>query len=65
MDLRGYFACCKADDEDRLTPAKEDNAAARKIDRKDGLVLELIGYSMARGAKPSDLYFWDGTAGVL
>jgi len=42
--LRGYFSRCKADDEGRLPPGKEDNAAARKIDRKGGVVLELIDY---------------------
>ena len=38
--------CCKADDEGRLPPGEEDNAAAWKIDRKGGVVLELIDYKM-------------------
>ncbi|MDF3003945.1 MAG: hypothetical protein K0S22_417 [Oscillospiraceae bacterium] len=38
--------CCKADDEGRLPPGEEDNAAPRKIGRKGWMVLELIDYMM-------------------
>jgi hypothetical protein len=47
-DLRGHFSCCKADDEVRLAPDEEDNATARKIDRKDWMVLKLIDYIIAQ-----------------
>ena len=43
-DLRGCFLCSKAEDAGELTPAKDDNAAARKTDRKDWTVLKLIDY---------------------
>ena len=36
--------CSKAEDAGGLTPAKDDNAAARKTDRKDWTVLKLIDY---------------------
>ena len=48
-DLREYFSWCKADDEAMLAPDEEENATARKIDRKDWLVLELIDYKIGRG----------------
>jgi len=40
--LRGFFSRRKADDAGGLTPVKEDNAAARKKDRK--YFAYLIGY---------------------
>ena len=36
--------CSKAEDAGGLTPAGDDNAAARKTDRKDWTVLKLIDY---------------------
>lgn len=45
--MRGYFLRCKEDDEDRLTLVEEDNEAARKIYRKDRVVLGLINYEGA------------------
>lgn len=35
---------CKAEDEGRLTPAEDENAAGRKIDRLGILVLEWFDY---------------------
>lgn len=48
--MRDYFSRRKADDEARLTPDEEDNAAAREIGRKDGVVFKLIGYKIAHAA---------------
>ena len=45
QNLRGYFLRCKADDEGMLPHGEEDNAAARKTDRKGGTVLELADYT--------------------
>ena len=38
-DLRGCFSSGKAEDAGGLAPAKDDNAAWRKADRKDCLFL--------------------------
>ena len=35
---------CKADKVDGLAPVKEENAARRKIDRKDGAIFRLVDY---------------------
>ena len=43
--------CSKAEDAGGLTPAKDDNAAARKTDRKDWTVLKLIDYNKKKQAK--------------
>ncbi len=37
--MRGYFASCKEEDDSRLTPAEDDDAAGHKIDRKECLLL--------------------------
>jgi len=44
QDLRRYFLSCKAEDAGGLTPAKDDNAARQKIDRKDKAILSLTDY---------------------
>ena len=54
QNLRGYFLCCKADDEGMLSHAEEDNAAARKIDRKGGTVLKLVDYIGYAGHQRED-----------
>jgi len=39
--LRGNFSACKAEEEGGLTPADDENAAGRKMTRKD--VYFLVG----------------------
>jgi DNA replication protein DnaC len=41
QDLRGNFSSCKAEEESGLPPADDENAAGRKINRKD--VYSLVG----------------------
>ena len=36
----------KAEDAGGLTPAKDDNAARRKIDRKDNSIFRLVDYNI-------------------
>ncbi|MDE7281223.1 MAG: hypothetical protein K2N36_05735 [Ruminiclostridium sp.] len=35
--MRRYFASCKEEDDSRLTPAEDDDAAGHKTDRKEWL----------------------------
>ena len=47
--MRGYFSRCKAEDAGGLTPGKDDNAAARKIDRKHEFIFKLVDYTVDLG----------------
>jgi len=43
-DCEDIFSRCKAEDAGGLAPGKDDNVAARKIDRKHEFIFELVNY---------------------